>query len=158
MTSPFFRAAAACTEQLRQFATGSKQEHPDATFTKTKRGRYFAMVGALDIGQPHHLALLRSEPREHARHVEPQRNIRFRRATRVHRFVSAPDLMPPAPPIIDDETARHPKKKGAQLLRIVSGWRRSHEPQITFLHDVVGVRRIPEHTRAYVRKLPAVRR
>src|SRR5260221_6527470 len=115
MTSTFLRAAAACTEQLRQFATGPKQEHPDAAFSKTKRGRYLAMVGAFDIGQPHHLALLRSEAREHARHVETQRKIRVRRATRVHRFVNAPDLMPPTPPIIDDETAGHPKEKGAQL-------------------------------------------
>src|SRR5262245_5725402 len=142
MTSPFFRAAAACTEQLRQFATGPMQKHPDARFSKTKRSRYLAMVGALDIGQPHQLALLRSEPREHARHVKTQRNIRPWHTAGVHRLVSAPDLMPPTPPIIDDEAARYPKEEGAQLLRIISGWRRSYEPQITFLHDVVGVRRI----------------
>src|SRR5262249_54223851 len=118
-----------------------------AAFSKTKRGRYLAMVGAFDIGQPHQLALLRGEPLEHARHVETQRNIGPWRTVGVHRVVSAPDLMPPTPPIVDDEVTRDPKAKGPQLLRVVRGWRRSYEPQITFLHDVVGVGRIPEHTR-----------
>src|SRR5262249_20797860 len=132
---------------LRQFATRPVQDHPDAAFSETKRGRYLAMVGAFDIGQPHQLTLLRSEPREHTRHVKTQWNIGAGRTARVQRLVSAPELMTPTPPIMVDGAAGHAKEKSAHLLRIVSARRRSYEPQISLLHDVVGVRRIPEHTR-----------
>src|SRR5262249_15539131 len=120
MNSPFFRATAAGTQQLRQFATGAKQQHPDAPFSKTKRGRYLSMVSTFDVGQPHQLALLRREPLEHTRHVETERNIRFWRTACVRRLVSTSDFMPPAPKVIDDQAACHAKEECAQLLRVVT--------------------------------------
>jgi hypothetical protein len=102
------------------------------------------MAGAFDVREPDKLALFGAQCRKHARHVQPQCQVRtvgdgFGRRTSFSSF--EPD---PAP-VIDHQVARDPNQQGALLRRLVRRPLNAQQTQVRFLDDVLGLRHVVAH-------------
>src|SRR6185436_19193410 len=133
---------AAFAEQAGESAARPKEQHAHARFAKSKRFGNLAMVRSFDVREPHQLTLLGIEVLEHPRHVDPQRNVGTRHGARFGRLGASPAFEVSAAPVIDDQPAGDSEQPGAKLLGIVGWRRRSDEPEIAFLNDVVGIGRV----------------
>ena len=105
-------------EQLRQPAPGAIEKHPDTHRPKAKRPGNLAVVGAFDISEPQKLALLRTQLRERARHVDAQRQVESRHRGLWRARIVRASFEPLPAPVVDHQVTRDAKQERSQLLLV----------------------------------------
>src|SRR6185436_11123864 len=132
-------------EQRSELALRAMEQDADAPLTNADRGAYLLVTGAFDVCQTDKLALFGPQRRKHARHVQPQCQVRtvgdaFGRRASFRAFAPRP------PPVVDHQVARDSNQQGTLLRRIV--WRPldAQQTQVRFLDDVVGLRHAAHDT------------
>jgi hypothetical protein len=161
LPSPFSLTTATLFHHAGQFVAGSIEKDPDAPFPKTERRRDLSMISALDVGQPHHLALLGVELLEDSRKVETEGQIGRRHVSGRRALVPQPALAATTPPVVDDQVARDAEEKGPELRGILGRGSRAQQAKIRILDNVVGLLRIAEdmrHVPPERRRRPTVER
>jgi hypothetical protein len=96
------------------------KEHFDASLFETECASDFTVLGALNVGEPHHRPLLWPQPRKYTSEINSKGYVLWRRrpAYFVRRFDWALEALPT--PMIRHQVASDPKEKCAQLIVIIS--------------------------------------
>jgi hypothetical protein len=96
------------------------KENFDASLFETQCASDFTVLGALNVGEPHHRPLLWPQPREYTSEINSKWDVLWRcgPACFVGRFDWALEALPT--PVIRHQVAGDPKEECAQLVVIIS--------------------------------------
>ena len=113
------------------------QQHSHAPLAKSKRGRNLAMLGAFNVGEPHHLPLLRLQLSEGPRHVESQRHVGTHHLGVGGDAIGRVALAPLVTPVVVNEIAGDAKHVRTQLSGVVDRRWCAKQTKVRLLNDVV---------------------